>query len=120
MITRLVEVTRTVAEGRRWVRDSTDAARNPILGVGRPMNGVRNRVNGVRNRVNGVWNLIFGVPDPKFGVNDLKTASKWRGYGFAGVSGVAGELAPLRLKKTLRVATFSAAPGAEAPALYWV
>ena len=95
------------------VRNRADGVRNRADGVG-------NRVNGVRNRADGVWNLIFGVPDPKFGVNDLKTASKWRGYGFAGVSGVAGELAPLRLKKTLRVATFSAAPGAEAPALYWV
>ncbi len=97
-----------------------DEVGNPIDGVFWPVDGVLHGMGGLGNLTDGVRNLIFGVPDPKLGVNYLKSASKWRGYGVGGFSGVTGEVAPLRLKKTLRAAAFSAAPGAEAPALYWV
>lgn len=97
-----------------------DEVGNPIDGVFCPADGVRHGMDGLGNLMDGVRNLIFGVPDPKLGVNHLKSASKWRGYGVGGFSGVTGEVVPLRLKNPLRAATFSAAPGAEAPALYWV
>ena len=123
-----------VSEGCFEGGNSADEVRKPMNGVGNlmdevwnPMDAVRNPVDGVRNpklEVRNpkleVWNPVFGVPDPKLGVRNLKSASKWRSYEFAGSTGAAGELAPVRLKNTLRAATFSAAPGTEAPALYWV
>jgi hypothetical protein len=106
-------MTRPSADAARWVSDA-------CFWPGDSSGGVRDFINGVRNPMFGLWNLKFGVWNLKLGADDLITASSWRGHGFAGVSGVSGELVPVRLKKTLRAVTFSAAPGAEAPALYWV